>query len=127
MNVFTLNVVVLMSTCVLSTAAAQSIYKCGDSYSQIPCPGAILIDASDKRSSDQKLQADANSKRSAQTADAMEKARLQQEKIDLASNTPPMKKVGNTSTSKTKSTGVKKKKNKKPLHKSTEKKLASQS
>jgi hypothetical protein len=73
----------------LSTGAtAQNIYKCGETYSQLPCPGGVLIDASDKRSDAQKRQADLATGRTARSADAMEKARLQQEGADIAANTP---------------------------------------
>ena len=89
----------LRALCLVATAAistgifAQTIYKCGDSYSQLPCPGAVLVDAVDARTSDQKRQADLATGRIARTADAMEKARIKQAQTDLAANTPPAKTV----------------------------------
>lgn len=71
-----------------SVATAQKTYKCGDTYSQTPCPGGVVIDTADQRSSAQKGQADAATGRDAKAADALQKARLQQEAKDLAANTP---------------------------------------
>jgi len=56
----------------------------------VPCPGAKVIDATDSRTPAQKTQADLVTGRVARTADAMEKARLQQEKIDSAANASPV-------------------------------------
>lgn len=66
---------------------AQNVYKCGDSYSQSPCPGGVAIDA-DSRSPAQKAQADAATARDARIARAMEQARLKQEAAALAANVP---------------------------------------
>jgi len=65
-------------------AEAQNVYKCGDSYSQQPCAGGTAIQAGDPRSSAQKAQTDAATKRDAKTADAMEKARLKEEAAAVA-------------------------------------------
>jgi len=71
----------LIAASALSTgASAQNAYKCGNSYSQTPCPDAVPVDAGDKRTSAQKMQADAATARTAQTANAMEKDRLTLEK-----------------------------------------------
>ena len=72
-------------------AGAQNTYKCGDTYSQLPCPGSVVVDTADKRTSAQKAQTDSAAARDARTATAMEKTRLEQEKKDLAANTPPLK------------------------------------
>ena len=74
-----------------SGALAQPVYKCGDHYSQVPCPGGALIDTSDPRSAAQKAQTDLATERDARRADAMEQARLQQDQADLAANTPKAK------------------------------------
>ncbi|MFT7115313.1 MAG: hypothetical protein ACI9I0_000517 [Rhodoferax sp.] len=80
---------VLIATYVVSTgASAQAIYKCGDSYSQLPCPGGLRIEAADPRTAVQKLQADSIIQRDARQADRMKKSRLQQEQKDLMANTP---------------------------------------
>lgn len=72
-------------------ANAQLSYKCGNSYSQTPCPDAVVLDKTDQRTSAQKAQADQATQRDARLANTMEKARLQQEAKDLAANTPATK------------------------------------
>ena len=69
---------------------AQNTYKCGNSYSQSPCPGGVVVDSADPRSSTQKMQTDAATTRDAKTAAAMEATRLKKEKTDLAANTSPI-------------------------------------
>jgi G3E family GTPase len=72
-------------------ATAQLSYKCGNSYSQTPCPDAVVLDKTDQRTSAQKAQADQATQRDARLASTMEKARLQQEAKNLAANTPATK------------------------------------
>ncbi|MEI6732962.1 MAG: hypothetical protein WCK94_03285 [Comamonadaceae bacterium] len=74
-----------------SLAAAQVSYKCGNSYSQTPCPDAVVVDKTDQRTNAQKAQADQATQRDTRLANTMEKARLQQEAKDLAANTPATK------------------------------------
>lgn len=102
--------VFLAASCALSTGAtAQSVYKCGGSYSQLPCPGGVLIDTTDQRSAAQKAQSDLATVRDARKADAMETARLQQEKEDLAANTPKAQAQINDVASSNRSSQAKKK------------------
>ncbi|MES2879659.1 MAG: hypothetical protein V4713_14695 [Pseudomonadota bacterium] len=83
------NAIFLIAACALSTGArAEKTYKCGNNYSQTPCPGGIAIDTNDSRSLLQKQQTDLATSRDAKAAHAMETARLKQEKADLATNTP---------------------------------------
>lgn len=92
MQIRTPSAIFLIATIALSTGAmAQNVYKCGDAYSQTPCPGGATVDAADQRTSVQKTQADLATRLDARAADAMEKARLQQEKTDVAANTPTVK------------------------------------
>lgn len=101
MQSFALNAIFLLAAIVFSNGAqAQNTYRCGNSYSQTPCPGGVAIDATDTRTQAQKAQTDQASKRDAQIADAMEKARLQQEAKDLAANTPALKPAPPASASK---------------------------
>ena len=72
----------------VSGLQAQTVYKCGNSYSQSPCPGAEAIQASDPRSPDQKLQAEAATRRDAQQAQFLEKQRLAQEKLPAVTKVP---------------------------------------
>jgi len=69
----------IASCTMLTVAKAQNVYRCGDSYSQSPCPGGVAIDASDSRTKGQKAQADADTQRDRQAANALEKERLKQE------------------------------------------------
>jgi hypothetical protein len=115
MHSTSLNAIFLIAFCALSTGAtAQNTYKCGDAYSQVPCPGARIIDATDSRTPAQKTQADLVTGRAARTADAMEKARLQQEKIDSAANAAPVPPAHLETASATGTTHAKKKKRKAP-------------
>ena len=72
-------------------ASGPIVYKCGSSYSQIPCDGATPLKMDDSRSKAQKLQSDADVAQQRQKADAMEKSRLQDEAKALADNKPPAK------------------------------------
>lgn len=89
-----------IATSALSTGAnAQNIYKCGNSYSQIPCPDGVLINTADPRTPEQKAQADAATRRDALAADALEKSRMAQEQRDLAArkaSAPPRAPQGTT-------------------------------
>jgi len=72
--------IILIAFCTLLTRAeAQNAYRCGNSYSQTPCPGGVPVDADDSRSKAQKTQSESAIKRDVRTADSMEKTRLQQE------------------------------------------------
>ena len=68
--------------CALSAmqpAAAQTVYRCGDSYSQKPCAGGALVPTDDARSEAQRAQAREAAQRDGKAADAMQKARLKEE------------------------------------------------
>ena len=80
---------ILVAACALSMgAAAQNVYKCGQTYSQTPCPDGVPVNVDDGRSAAQKAQSQAVARQDAKTADAMRKERLAQEKRDLAANQP---------------------------------------
>lgn len=68
---------------------AQTIYRCGESYSQQPCPGGKEIQADDPRSAGQRSQTSEAARRDAQAADAMEKARLKEEAKPAQAILPP--------------------------------------
>lgn len=70
----------VIAACALSTGVfGQKVYRCGSSYSQIPCANGVAIDAQDPRSKAQKSQAETVIKNDAATAKAMEKERIQHE------------------------------------------------
>lgn len=73
--------VLLLSLCLLGAGVqAQKIYRCGSGYSQVPCEGAVEINANDARSAEQKMASERAIARDGRTADALEKARLRAEK-----------------------------------------------
>jgi hypothetical protein len=74
--------VIFTAACALGaahSAAAQGVYRCGDSYSQKPCPGGALVQTDDARSESQRSQTREAAQRDGKVADAMEKARLKEE------------------------------------------------
>jgi len=115
MQISTFKVITWVTACTLSFAAgAQKIYKCADSYSQFPCPDGIVVNTLDPRSRAQKEQTDLATRRDANTAEAMEKARLAQEKKDLAANLPPSKTSRPAASKKTVAKQLTRKKKKEP-------------
>lgn len=60
-------------------AHAQNVYRCGESYSNTPCPGATVVPTDDPRSPAQRAQTDAATRRDARSAQVMEHERLKQE------------------------------------------------
>lgn len=67
-------------------APAQTVYKCGEAYSQTPCPGGVPLSVDDSRSAAQKAQSQAVARQDARTAEQMRRDRQAQEKLDLAAN-----------------------------------------
>lgn len=72
-------------------ATAQNVYKCGNNYSEQPCPGGTVVESSDARAQTQKVQAGTAAARDAKAADAMEKARLKAEAQAAPAYIPPPK------------------------------------
>lgn len=79
----------LIAVYVVPTGAIgqNSVYRCGNSYSQKPCPDAAQVDVQDARTPAQKLQADATTKRDTATANTIEKTRLADEAQQRAAQT----------------------------------------
>lgn len=74
-------------------APAQTVYRCGSSYSQQPCPGGAPVAAADPRTPAESARAGNVAAADAKRADALEKARLAQEKnapkaVVIAPSTP---------------------------------------
>lgn len=65
-------------------AKGPNVYKCGSTYSQTPCDGAIAVQVDDARSKEQKSQSEAATVQQGKTANAMEKARLKEEAQAIA-------------------------------------------
>jgi hypothetical protein len=77
--------IIMVATCALSARAiGQTIYKCGSTYSQAPCPGGVAVDAADSRSGTQKKEADLATAKGAKAADTLAKERIAQEAADRA-------------------------------------------
>jgi hypothetical protein len=61
-------------------ATGQTVYRCGNNYSQQPCAGGTAISVNDARSAPQAQRASSVAQADQKLADQMEKARLAQEK-----------------------------------------------
>ena len=57
------------------SAQSQTVYRCGNAYSQAPCPDATLVDASDSRSASQQADARQVARQQRQQADDMARER----------------------------------------------------
>jgi hypothetical protein len=57
-------------------AAGDPVYRCGNSYSSKPCPGAAVVDAADPRSAAQQREASQAAQRDAALAKQMRADRL---------------------------------------------------
>lgn len=69
----------VISLVLTAAAAAQTVYRCGSSYSQVPCPGGNAIDATDSRSPEQRKAHEASVRENKRNADSMEKNRQKEE------------------------------------------------
>lgn len=68
-----------------ASAPAQLIYRCGDTYSQTPCPGGRILESSDPRTAAQRAQARKAAAKERELAAKMERERLVQEAKAAAS------------------------------------------
>ena len=94
-------------------AAGQTVYRCGNSYSQTACPGAVIVSADDSRSPAQKAQTDAATRQARQMATQMEQQRVASENAARAAPTQGHAKAGPPSQPTTKTAGGARKKPKK--------------
>lgn len=62
-----------------ATAQAQTVYRCGDSYSQQPCPGGNAVRTDDHRTSEQQKAAQEGARHERRVADTLEKQRVKEE------------------------------------------------
>ena len=82
------NTFLLIATSALSMGAtAENVYKCGNTYSQSPCPGGQVLNVDDSRDPQQKKLKDDITQRDAELARDMEKDRLAKEKALRATDT----------------------------------------
>jgi hypothetical protein len=64
----------------VASAAAAPIYRCGQTYTQTPCPGGRLVDSSDPRTAAQRAEAKRVAEREKKLAAQMERERVAKEK-----------------------------------------------
>lgn len=62
-----------------AAAPAQTVYRCGNSYSEQPCPEGSAVRADDSRTPQQQKAARDSARQERHTGDALEKQRLQAE------------------------------------------------
>ena len=72
-------------------AAAQTVYRCGNAYSHVPCAEGVAVNTDDARSAAQKAQSEQAQARDQRAAKAMEKGRLAEEKQAQASGRESVK------------------------------------
>lgn len=75
-------------TSISTRTEAQNVYRCGNSYSQTPCPGGESVDVADPRTPAQKAAADVANRQTARSATEMERSRLREEAAARAANRP---------------------------------------
>ena len=76
----------LLSLGVCSCPAAQPVYLCGNSYSQMPCAGAAEVASDDPRTEDQRAQAKQGLRNDKALAKDMEASRRKDEAQALAAD-----------------------------------------
>lgn len=69
----------MLTLALATTAHAEQIYRCGNSYSQVPCAQGKVLTIDDTSDAARKKAADAATRRDAQLANQLEQERLQQE------------------------------------------------
>jgi hypothetical protein len=69
--------IIALSLC--TAVQAETVYRCGNSYSQTPCHGGNAIDTTDSRTLEQRKAHEANVKQEKRAGDALEKTRLKEE------------------------------------------------
>jgi hypothetical protein len=73
---------IIAAACALAAqaAGAQTVWRCGNSYSQQPCPGGSAVSAADTRTPAEAQRASSVAQADMKLADKMEKERLAREK-----------------------------------------------
>ena len=67
----------VIASCALSaaTAAEKTVYRCGNSYSETPCPNGSVVDAQDSRSPEQQAQAKSSLQRQSKAVEELHQTR----------------------------------------------------
>ena len=74
----------LLLTTAVVQASAQTVYRCGNAYSQQPCPNARVVDVSDSRSNAQKARAKQVTEQTEKAAQQLAQTRLKQENANAS-------------------------------------------
>ena len=91
-NMTSLTLVSALLLCSVSmTLQAQQVYRCGQTYSQIPCPGGREVNTRDVRTPKQRADARKAAVRDSVLAEELQKARQQEEAMAAAGSTPTQK------------------------------------
>ena len=69
----------LLLTLGIGSAGAAPIYRCGNTYSQTPCPQGKIVEATDTRTAAQRAEADRIAEADRKAAADLERARKQRE------------------------------------------------
>ncbi|QDL53553.1 hypothetical protein [Rhodoferax aquaticus] len=64
-----------------TSAVATNVYKCGNAYSELPCPGSELVEAKDARTPEQARHAQVATEKNWIQAQSLEKKRLAEEAL----------------------------------------------
>lgn len=64
----------------MTATNAQTVFKCGESYSQSPCPDGKALKVDDTRDPTQKAQTDEATRRNTHLANTLQKERVSQER-----------------------------------------------
>lgn len=87
MKIPTFIAILFIASHAVSTGAnAEEVYRCGSTYSQKPCPDAVVVDVQDGRTPAQKAEADAKTRHETAQVNAIEKARQREEAQRRADN-----------------------------------------
>lgn len=98
-------------------AEAASIYKCGNTYSQVPCTGAVEINTATGPTALRQKEAQKAVQEEKKTAQAMEKERLAEEKAALKAQQESEKaRLAAVKAEEKETAAAKKKKEKEPLY-----------
>ncbi len=76
----TLTAILAITALTLCTGLpAQTVYRCGSSYSQTPCPEGKTVEANDSRTPEQRKAHEASVKQEKRAGDTLERTRHQEE------------------------------------------------
>ena len=81
-------IIIALLACGCGAASAQTIYRCGNTYSEQPCPAGTTVQAARPADSAEVAASRKETELQMKVADAMEKARLTEEAKPVAAYIP---------------------------------------